>query len=90
MITILALDAIKSKHYRDLLKEMNKFAEVEAKLVNSFEALNNCTIEKKESQAVLSIYTVENESQGEALKELEQQTQEATVRLYFKRVQSRS
>ncbi|EDV40819.1 uncharacterized protein Dana_GF23727 [Drosophila ananassae] len=73
-----ALDAIKSKHYSDLLKEMNKFAEVEAKFVNSFEALSSCTIEKNEAQAVLSIYTVENESQGEALRELEQQTHEAT------------
>lgn len=75
------MDAIKSKHYSDLLKEMNKFAEVEAKFVNSFEALSSCTIEKNEAQAVLSIYTVENESQGEALRELEQQTHEATVRI---------
>ncbi|XP_017101542.2 structural maintenance of chromosomes protein 5 [Drosophila bipectinata] len=78
-----ALDAIKSNHYNKLENEMEKIEADESKLFINSEELKKCTVAKKASQTVLSMYTVQNASQAEALKELEHETQE-TNRMYKK------
>ncbi|KAH8259548.1 hypothetical protein KR026_006182 [Drosophila bipectinata] len=78
-----ALDAIKSNHYNKLENEMEKIEADESKLFINSEELKKCTVAKKASQTVLSMYTVQNASQAEALKELDHETQEAN-RMYKK------